>query len=259
MKNKLFLAVVIASIAFSPLLSNAEEGSASVDANIDASINKGSPRESEARIKAREDLEIRKKELEQKRETMKADIEAKRETMKAEIDAKKDEIDEKKDTIKAQIEERRQNIKSEVEERKSNAVGVIKERIGTFTQNVIKRFNAAIERLDTLAGRIDSRIAKIEAEGGDTAKAKELMAVAKTQLETAKISTSGVELEVKALISVEASTTAEIKDEFDSLKDQIEKAKGDIKKAHSSLIEVINSLKKVEIRATTTASTTPSN
>lgn len=257
MKNKLFLTIVIASIALSPILSTAESG-ASVDVNT--SQNSGKTRvESEARIKAREDLELRKKELEQKRESMKAEIEAKRETMKADIDAKKDEINEKKDTIKAQIEERKQNIKSEVEERRSNAVGVIKERIGTFTQNVIKRFNAAIERLDTLTERIDSRIAKIEADGGDTTKAKELMAVAKTQLETAKVSTSGVELEVETLISVEASTTAEIRDEFDSLKDQIEKAKGDIKKAHASLIEVINSLKKGQLRATTTASTTTSN
>lgn len=254
MKNKFFGVTLTLCLAFLPLTSGANE-EASVE--INSSIRMKSETKTEMRIKAETEFEARKMELEKRREDLKAEMEQKREEIKNQMEAKRDEMEQKRENIKDQIETKREEIKDKMEERRETALSVIKERLDKFSENVVKRFNAAIERLETLANRIDSRIAKMEEEGLDVLNAKELLSIAEVKIETAKTSTAGISLESQAVVSdSDTSSTTTIKANFDTLRRQIETAKTDIKAAHTALVDVINTLKPGLRKATSTATTT---
>ena len=171
-----------------------------------------------------------------------------------------------RETIKQNIEAKKESIKNSIEERRENALSKIEERVNKFLQHINERFDTAIERLENLARRIDSRIAKLEAEKIDVSKSKEMMLAAKAKIEVAKISVSNLPLTLVGS-TTSSTTTASIKADFKSIRTKIEKAKNDIKAAHAALIDVVKNLKpgqlKLEMKlktkgehATTTASTT---
>jgi uncharacterized protein YaaN involved in tellurite resistance len=153
----------------------------------------------------------------------------------------KDEIEAKRENLRQEMASRTDAIKTSVQERKQGTVDKIIERVNQFTQNIISRYEAATGRLDKLAGRINSRITKMEAKNIDVTAAKELLATAKTKIETAKTSTAGI---ISTLNSTSFGTTvAEVKQNYTAIKTQIEKAKEDIGAAHAALADVVNSLK----------------
>ncbi len=207
----------------------------------------------EARIKAKVDLDERRAELEAKKERLKAELEQKKEDLN-------ERMDERKDAIKNKIEERKGEIENKIDDRKDKVMENIKERLGKFTQNVVERYNAAIERLDNLMERIDSRISKLESEGADVTKAKELSALAKIKIETAKTSVAAIEIDsTLALSASTSSSTPAYQEGFQILRSQLEKAKGDIKAAHASLIDIIENLKPGLNKRPTTTPTTASS
>ena len=213
MKNKLLLSGILAAMIVLPNVSFAEE--VGVEAGASTSVRTyGSKADVEARLKA------------------KAELEAKR----------KAEAAEKRDTIKSNIDAKREAIKSEVEERRENVKEKIKDRLDKFIQNIIERFTAAINRLEKLSDRINSRIAKLEADGADMTKSKTLMVEAEAKIEVAKASVTLIKIDETA------STTAALKTSFPDLKAKIEKAKSDIKAAHAALVEVVISLKPGQAR-----------
>jgi Skp family chaperone for outer membrane proteins len=241
MKNKLLLSGTLLVFALSPLLTSAES-------STNASTTKPrieSPEWFKQRNEeAKAEFEARKKEIEQRREDLKDEMESKRADFKA-------ENKQNKEALKNEIETRKEDLKNKIEERKEGALGKIQERLVKFNQNIKERFDAAIERLEQLAGRIDSRIAKMETENKDVKTAKDLMVVAKLKIETAKTSIAGIDLEAGVIASSTATSTSAFKADFEKLKNQVEKAKNDIRSAHSSLIDVVNSLKPGQATTTT--------
>ncbi len=258
MKKRFLLSGIVLSLLVLPNISFADTR-VSAEAGVRAS---GSGTSTEARLRAKAELDLRKKELEERRESLKEEMEEKRENLKK-------EMEEKREGAKEELETRKETLKDKMEERKDGALTKIQERLKKFNENVIERFEAAVERLEKLAQRIDSRIAKMEAENIDVKGAKDLMVVAKLKIETAKTSISGIDFESEVIASSTATTTVAFKKDFESLKLQIEKAKTDIKAAHAALVDVINSLKpglnkkgtstSATSTATTTATTTNSN
>lgn len=243
MKNKLLLSGILLSLSILPIFASAEETSASASIDIKANIDGRTPTkaEMELRLKAKAELDARKKELEQKRETVQKEIEKRKEELKTQINEKKD------------------SIRNEVDKKRENAVNQIKERLAKFITNTIERYEAAITRLEKLAQRIDSRIAKFEAEGVNVTKAKELMVIAKLKIETAKTSVSGINLQSELTASSTATTTVMIKKDFEGLRAQLEKAKTDIKAAHAALVDVVKNLKPGQNRTATSTATTTEN
>ena len=162
-------------------------------------------------------------------------------------DQVKQTIENRKETIGDKIADKKEDIKNTIEERKNNAIEQIRERLNKFTTNVIARFEAAVDRLEKLATRIESRIAKLDAESIDTTKAKELLLVAKSKIEIAKTSIGTISLNRQASTTTASSTNSINRDAlkrfFEITKTQIEKAKTDIKVAHAALVDVINNLK----------------
>lgn len=231
MKNKLLLSGIVFALAVLPTISSAE--------SVGASIRVKASTSAEIKLRAQNELEARKKEMEERREEL------------------KEEMEERRETIKNAIETKKNIVRDEMQERRERAIESIRERLNNFTEKIVERFEAAIERLEELASRIDSRIAKMEIENIDVKKAKELMAVAKIKIETAKTSALGIGLESQVVASSTATTTAAIKVDFENIKNQIEKAKTDIKAAHAALVDVVANLKPGQNKkATTTVETT---
>lgn len=243
----------MSALAVLPIVSFAQVESVSVKAKIGTTT--------EARLKAKTEYELRKKELEERKEELKNQFEAK----KTEIEQRREEIKDQIEVRKTEMEQKREEVKNKIEEKKEAALIKIQERLNKFVTNIKERFTAAIERLETLASRIDSRIVKMEAENIDVTKAKELMAVAKIKIETAKTSIAGIDLESQVIVSSAATTTAAFKGDFQILKNQVGQAKKDIKAAHAALVDVVNNLKpgynkaKSTTTATSTANTSPDN
>lgn len=249
MKKRFLLSSIVLSLLVLPNISFAITNTrVSTEAGVKVG---GSGTSTEARLRAKAELDLRKKELEERRESL------------------KEEMEEKRENAKQEFETRKEDIKNQIEERKGSALAKIQERLKKFNENVVERFEAAVERLEKLAERIDSRIAKMESESINVKDAKDLMVVAKLKIETAKTSISGIDFESEIIASSTATTTIAFKKDFESLKLQIEKAKADIKAAHTALVDVINSLKPglnkkattttATSTATTTATTTNSN
>ena len=152
--------------------------------------------------------------------------------------------------IQQEIKAEQNSIKTSVDQRRQNAIAAIIDRINQFTDNIVIRYEAAVNRLDILAGRIDSRIVKMETQHVDVAKAKELLATAKTDIETAR--TSVEDIASTTSDTSFGTTTSAVRENFNAIKTQMEKAKEDLKTAQASLLLVVDNLKS----ATSTASST---
>jgi exonuclease VII small subunit len=163
---------------------------------------------------------------------------------------------EKRNVIKAAIDTKQEAIKNSVEEMRHNAIVKIEERVGQFVQTVIDRYNAATARLEKLADRIDSRIAKMEAAKIDVSKAKELMTVARVKIETARVSIVLINLPTSVASSTTSTTIASLKEDYKTSKTQIDKAKTDLKAAQAVLVDIINNLKPGDKKLKGSSSTT---
>lgn len=111
-------------------------------------------------------------------------------------------------------------------------------RIRTSANWMIEKFTAAADRLERLASRIESRIAKMEAEGHTEAQAKAHVVEARAEIRLAR---SGIDT-LPALFT-EAFAQAELKGAFEDIRKQSADIKAHIKAAHSSLIQALRELK----------------
>ncbi len=174
-------------------------------------------------------------------------------------EAIKTQIEQKREEIKKQVEQRKEELKTKIEERKQLVNSKIDERLGDFIGKLEKRFDSAIERLEILVTRIESRIAKMDDEDIDTTKAKELLTDAKTKIATAKTSILAIGTKADEVLA------GDVRALYPELKEVVAKAKTDVKSAHEALVLVVRELKpgfnksKDGRGATSTATTTSTN
>ena len=160
-------------------------------------------------------------------------------------------------TLKDKVEAKREDIKERMEAKREDIKDKAKGIFSDFSKKVIERFNAAIERLDKISGRIESRIGKLEAEGVDESNAKGLLVIAKAKLDIARVSVANISIAVNNAIT--ASST--LKMNYPAVKNVVEKAKADLKNAHRALIDVVKNIKpgKNKNQTSTSTATTTSN
>ena len=102
----------------------------------------------------------------------------------------------------------------------------------------MNRFRTAIGRLEKLADRVDSRIVKLEEKGLDLSKAKQLLAEARIEVESAKSALGGLLVKTDTALGENEPKTA-----FVGVKEILNGAKQDIKDAHKKLVEAIRAVK----------------
>jgi len=159
--------------------------------------------------------------------------------------------------ISEEMKQKKENATNSIETKTQNITYKVKERANQFMQIIKLRFDAAVNRLDGLASRIESRIEKMKAENINTKEAEALLVTTKEKIETAKESISLITVSTKEFASTTASTTIDsIKEAFVTTKNQIENAKQSLKEAQAALVDVVNSLKPGDNKMKQ-ASTTP--
>lgn len=159
------------------------------------------------------------------------------EERKVEFEKKRVEMQEKRELIKANFEEKKEAIKNGIEQRREAVNEKVKERLEKFINILIERFTAAQERLAELASRIESRLAKMEADGLDVSAQKTALASAKVLIGDLTQSISEIET-----MSTEV-LTGETRALYPELKEAVEATKSEIKTAHQALVDIIVSLK----------------
>ncbi len=188
--------------------------------------------------------------------------------MKSEM---KEKIGEKREDIKNMTKEEKENLKEKMKENKE----LIKEKAKEVKELLKKdnngervkaflRFDAAIERMNTLASRVESRITKLAGEGADTSAATAEVAKAKTSIANAKTKFDELKTKLQTVNSTETTsdenaTDADTKTDNKAFRAEtaplVKAIKDELVNAQKSLIKAVKILRD-NAKSTSTASDT---
>ncbi len=151
-------------------------------------------------------------------------------------------LDERQGAIQQNIDEKRaeiasstDNSRADIEAHKSSMAKKLQERVYSLMHNVKGRMDAAIFRLDNIAGRIDSRTDTVKASGVDGTKVKELTAKARASLDAAR----AILAEDPGLFVYQDRPF----ERFMAVRDNLRTAGSDIRDARTALIDAFAELK----------------
>lgn len=235
------------------------------EAGVNAELNSGP---GSMRVELQQKMEARIASTTRERLRMNAELEARKAStterlrMNAELEARRASttlrMEDKKERM-ASTTERREEMKAEMEVKRASSTarrvemqqGIAKKR----AEHAGKMLLATIERLEKILMRVETRIAKVKAEGGVTAESEANIGEAKIHLQAARTS-----LEAFASIDLSADKANE---NFENIKELAQTVKTHIKEAHESLMKAVRALKPgrpsgnaTTTRATTTATST---
>ncbi len=148
------------------------------------------------------------------------------------------------DELREKRQEMWQKIASSTRER-------IKAKVADEVSHVAARLDVAYGRLLKIADRIDSRIAKLEADGKDVGEAKSHVITARAALAAAQSSIGNIKTTFATVI---ASDDPE--GEFSKVRDLVESIKGNLKTAQSELEAAVRLLKTFEPKKKAPTATT---
>ena len=124
-------------------------------------------------------------------------------------------------------------------ERKIDRLPIVKNPF----EAMINRIDATISRLVGLTMRIDSRIAKIKAAGGNTDKADALVVKTKTDIESARTSLAALKLAAQANASSTVATPTSNKDSMTAMKKADKEVNAYILDAYTSIEKTVAALR----------------
>lgn len=112
------------------------------------------------------------------------------------------------------------------------------ERVAKFLNNIKRKMDAAISRLIRLSERIESRIVKLEERGADMTEARRLLESAKSDIEHAQENIITAVENAREALAMDLS-----RDAFGGVVSELTKAKENLRSAHTSLVQVIRTMK----------------
>lgn len=158
----------------------------------------------------------------------------------ANIEARRAEADARREALRAEAEARRAEARARMTEFRRDTA---ERRV----QNTARVITGIIEHLNKIILRIESRIAKIKARGGDTTESESFVAMAKQNLADAKVA-------VDAFVAIDLST-GEAEANFERIRALAAEAREHIRAAHQNLMKAVRSLSSIEINVEAGAST----
>jgi len=228
----LFSFIFTVSVLISPQKLLAENASGETVASTTAtSSTKVSPysfiKERIKEIQQRMETGSKQNEQEKKSNT---EIDARKQPL---IDSVKKNVDDKGENkqIKEDKQEMRDSIKQKLNE---NSI----RRINAYTERIIARFNAAVQRFEIMTERISSRIKKIERGGIDLSESKTLLQKTLNEISSTKTKINEISSKISLVTSSETP-----KKMFDDSKKIFESVNDSIKETHKMLVETIKSIK----------------
>ena len=271
MVNKLKIAILTGTAILLPVLAFAHEGETEMDGTAQVQrvpeiLEKAQEIRTQAqdtrknlrevRTNISEKREILKTEAVEKRDALKTEVMQKREALKVETrNLPKEQLMERRETVRTEIKEKREDVRDVIKEKREAFKDEAKERINVlkdkvteerakkieaFFGSMIRKFEAAISRLRTLADRIDSRLDKFEDEGKDVVTLRAALDNARNTIETAEDALDKAKEEFTTFSSAENP-----KDYFEKVKNVVRDVSSKVKTSHKALVDVINSIKGV--------------
>jgi len=227
MKNRYLSATLLFMLVFGflPDLAGAE---IRVNTDLRTSVEVGS----DALRIQREEMKAHAEAMQAEAEAHGDEIEARREAIKLELAERRAEADAKREALRAEYEARRASST----ERRIEWQQDIAQRKTSFVTRVML---ATIERLEKIALRIESRIAKIKDGGGDTEESERYVAAAKTNLADAKVV-------VESFANIDLSSDR-AQENFERIRTAAAEARELIRAAHQNLMLAVRNLRSIEI------------
>jgi|TARA_Y100000310_G_scaffold162451_1_gene162413 DNA repair exonuclease SbcCD ATPase subunit len=145
---------------------------------------------------------------------------------------------EKRDDVHSISSDRQESLKQTAGERKELAKKRALSKIQAYTKRILKRFAATLNRLSTIADRVESRIEKLEDRGIDLSDAREQLQNAREEIGSAKTTVSKLEGLAAAI-----ATSENPREAVTHMRELFVSAKTQVKAAHKALVEVIRIVK----------------
>jgi len=209
--------------------------------------------QAEAIRKARElREEILKKEAEARREAQKQLEEGKpREAVQTILDARREvrkDAAQQADSVRGQVREHNEGkigtstLRRVSDERRAEVAQKIGQRrealIRAYAERMIRRFEAALERLTRLGDRLELRLIKLEENGIDVAHARELLGESRNKIQEARGKIAETETEIYAALGSD-----DPKEAFGKVRELLKGAVEKIKEAHRALVDAVRAIK----------------
>lgn len=138
------------------------------------------------------------------------------------------------------------------QEKRAELTEKAKERVKQFVAKTIKLLNAHHERLSKFVDRIDERLAKIKAGGGDTSTIDPAVATAKAELSEADAAIGA--LEAAFATGTTATDEAGVRSHLAAMKELAQTAREEIREAHEAIRAALQAMKvAAETKPTTAA------
>lgn len=236
-KNTLIGGLLVLAFVISPAYSFAREE----EANDDSTIRANASLKASTSVKL-DRLQDRKEDREEQKDLLRTRIELKSSTTAS-------------TTLKQRLEERREDriekIRENGDDRLSKLREDIEKRIEKHAEWMIQRFNAAVERLEKLSVRIESRIAKLKAEGKNVTEAEKLVASAKIEIGQAIDGIAKIEVAFETALSAE-----NLRGAFNEVRILADAVREDLIAAHKALMSTLPLIKSLSTENSVNASTT---
>ena len=152
--------------------------------------------------------------------------------MRAEIEARRAQADERREAARIEAEARRAEAQSK---RVEFQQAVAKRQV----ENTARVILATIERLENIIVRLESRMAKIKAQGGVTSESETFVAAARANLSDARLA-------VDAFVSIDLSSERALEN-FQRIRAAAAETREHIRAAHRNLMMAARSLGSVEM------------
>ncbi|MEK7535458.1 MAG: hypothetical protein AAB590_00370 [Patescibacteria group bacterium] len=160
---------------------------------------------------------------------------------------------EKREVAKERVSDKREELEAKKSELKTEVSAKRMELVKKFAAKMVKVHQAAVNRLDKLADRIEARIAKFEvSKNVNLDEAEALLVAARAKITIAQNYLNTIPGMVTTATATGTPATA-----FSAIKGYFATSRDNLKDAHGSLVDVISSIKVGMKIASSTATTTP--
>ena len=163
-----------------------------------------------------------------------SDLRPGREQIRLDLEARWAEADARREALRAEIEAKRA---SSTAKRIEFQQDIARRKLAHVTRVML----ATIERLEKILARIESRIDKVQARGGETTESKKFAADAKVNL-------SAVRAKVGTFASIDLSSD-KAAENFERIRVAAAEAREIIRTIHENLMMAVRSLRSVEVEA----------
>ncbi len=235
-KNNLKRLLVAGALVALPLFALAEDATAP---NAKKALNQ----------ELRQKQQVLQQEAKTKKEALQAEAKAKREALQAELKAKRDAA---ATAMKLKRQEFEQKAKERVENLKKKLGEERAKRVEQLFNNMARKFESAIDRLNKTADRIDALLKKASDSGKDVFQQTNMLKTARDKIAAVETALNDAKAQFGAM-----SQSTDTKTAFNKVKELVRGVEQKVKEAHAALTDVIKSIKGLRLGAEEKATTTP--